>query len=170
MDAATESILNGLTEAMQAETDGHHFYLMAARTTADPKGREVFERLAAEELDHFRFLKAQATALRATGEPDASVRLGPRADLGGLSPIFSLGLRARIREAHLEMSALSIGIQLEQSAVDFYAGLAAQASSPRVRAFFDELSDWERGHRDALLRQQKELRDDYWAAGGFAPF
>jgi len=170
MDAATQSILTGLREAMQAETDGHHFYLMAARTTADPQGREVFERLAAEELDHFRFLKAQDAALRATGEPDTGVRLGPRADLGGMSPIFSAGIRTRIGEAHFEMSALSIGLQLEQSAVDFYAGLAAQASNPRVRAFFTELSDWERGHRDALLRQQQALRDDYWAAGGFAPF
>ena len=68
------------------------------------------------------------------------------------------------------MSALSIGIQLEAGAMAYYREAARQSDDPAVRAFFDELADWETGHYHALLRQQEGLKEDYWAAGGFSAF
>jgi len=169
-DRAGASMLEGLKQAIAAEGDGHHFYLMAAASTQDPQGKEIFQRLAAEELDHIRFLRGQHRALLETGRPDGSLRLGPRADLSGDSPIFSPALRDRIAEAHFEMTALSVGAQLELAAVTFYRAQAASSADPKVRAFYEELVEWEQGHYDALLRQQDALKDDYWSAGGFSPF
>jgi hypothetical protein len=34
--------------------------------------------------------------------------------------------------------------------------------------FYRELVQWERGHHDALLRQQEMLKEAYWSASGFA--
>lgn len=170
MDAAVKRMTEGLAKAIQAETDGHHFYMMAARSTSDAKGREVFETLAQEELDHMHFLKTQYKALMETGKPDRTVSLGARADLSGLSPIFSDQIQTRVREAHYEMSALSIGIQLELSAIKFYKAEAEVVRDPTVRAFYTELADWETGHYHALLRQQEVLKEDYWSASGFSPF
>ena len=68
------------------------------------------------------------------------------------------------------MSALSIGIQLELDAMNFYKAQADAAEDDVVRGFFHELAEWETGHYQALLTQQGELKEDYWAAGGFAPF
>ena len=167
--AASFTMLEGLKQAIAAEGDGHHFYLMAAASTQDPQGKETFQRLAAEELDHIRFLRGQHRALLETGRPDASLRLGPRADLSN-AQIFSPALRGRIAEAHFEMTALSVGAQLELAAVTFYRRQAADATDPAVRAFYEELAEWEQGHYQALLRQQDELKEDYWAAGGFSPF
>ena len=59
MTATKNEMLEGLLQAYKAEVDGYHFYMMAARSTDDPKGREVFERLAKDEVEHARFLKAQ---------------------------------------------------------------------------------------------------------------
>jgi rubrerythrin len=143
---------------------------MASRSTEDEQGKRVLRSLAEEELEHVRFLKAQHAALLATGRPDEGIKLGARAELTGTSPIFSAGLLARAGEAHLEMSALSIGIQLELGAVQFYGEQAKAAPHPRVRAFFEELAEWERGHYHALLQQQESMKDDYWAGGGFSPF
>jgi rubrerythrin len=170
MDAASQRMSEGIGQAIKAEVDGYHFYTMAARSTEDEQGRSVLLALAQDELEHVRFLKAQHAALLASGKPDEQIRLGPRAELKGTSPIFSAALLARAGEAHLEMSALSIGIQLELGAVEFYAGQAKAATHPTVRAFFEELADWERGHYQALLRQQEAMKDDYWAGGGFSPF
>lgn len=170
MDEATKRITDGLFRAVQAEGDGQHFYRMAAGSVADPKGKEVFEMLAREELDHQRFLKAQYRSLVEAGRADTSLKLGQKADLSGESPIFSSGLRARLHEAHFEMSALSIGIQLELNAMKFYRGQAESASDPTVRAFFDELAEWESGHYHALLRQQENLKEDYWSAADFSPY
>lgn len=167
---AIKQIASGILSAMQAENEGQHFYLMAAQSTTDPKGREVFERLAKEEKDHFEFLRAQYESVLRTGRPDVNLKLGPRTDLLGPSPIFSSALRSRIKDAHFEMTALAVGIQLEHSAQEYYTNMAVQSADPDIKSFYTELADWEAGHYHALLAQQEELKEDYWSGAGFAPF
>ena len=164
------SLTDGLLQAIKAERDGHSFYQMAAHSSVDPHAKEVFARLAGEELDHMNFLMKQYESILKCGRLDQSARLGPRSDLSGRSPIFSDGIRARIAEAHFEMSALSIGIQLESDAMKFYRAQAAAAADPEIVGFYSELAEWETGHYQALLSQQEELKEDYWSAGGFSPF
>ncbi|MBU8933926.1 MAG: ferritin family protein [candidate division Zixibacteria bacterium] len=164
-----ETMAEGLLKAIKAERYGHNFYLMAANSTEDPKGKEIFQTLAREELDHMHFLRKQYDAILKTGQPDNSIRLGPQSDLTGMSPIFSESLKGRIKEASFEMTSLAIGIQLEHDAMQFYRAEAEAASDLEVKSFFSKLSDWEAGHYRALLRQQEELKEDYWLAGGFAP-
>ena len=170
MDDKAKNAAEALFKAIKAEGDGYHFYQMAAQSCGDQRGREVFELLAAEELDHKQFLTAQYRAVSKSGEVDAAARLGPRADLSGASPIFSEAIKGRLNDAHYEMSALSIGIQLEQNSMRYYEECAAATSNPDLKRFFEELARWEQGHYDALLRQQETLRDDYWSGSGFAPF
>jgi rubrerythrin len=164
------ALLEGLLKAIQSERDGHSFYMMAANSTEDVKGKDMFAMLASEELDHMQFLRAQYDSILNTGKPDRSAKLGPRADLSGGFPIFSDGIRARITQANFEMSALSIGIRLELDAMKFYQSQSKAADDPQIKGFFAELADWESGHYHALLKQQEALKEDYWSAGGFAPF
>jgi rubrerythrin len=70
----------------------------------------------------------------------------------------------------MEMSALSIGIQLELNAINFYKTQATEIDNQEVKKFFRELVDWETGHYHALLRQQESLKEDYWSSAGFSPF
>jgi rubrerythrin len=170
MDANTERVVEGLHKAIEAEAAGYHFYMMAARSTEDGQGRQIFEKLAEEELEHLNFLKAHHNSFLQTGKPDAGANLGKPLDLSGSSPIFSDGLKKRLDESHYEMSALSIGIELELNAVKFYTDEANAAKDQVVRDFYTRLAEWESGHYHALLKQQGELRQDYWAQGGFSPF
>ena len=142
---------------------------MAARSTEDEKGREVFEQLAAEELDHARYLRVQYQSVLEHGRLDASVSLGRRADLSGEHPIFSARLLERVGAAHYELSALAIGAQLEMNAVRHYQGEADAAPDAEVRRFFEELVAWESGHYEALSRELESVREAYWHANGFAP-
>ena len=169
----TESVLSladGLLKAMKAERDGSSFYLMAANSTGDPKGRQIFEVLAREELDHLQFLKEHYDSWVKTGKLSPTAKLHDRLDLAGPSPLFSDSFRKRIKEAHFEMSALSIGIQLELDAMAFYRTQSELTAEPEAKAFFAELASWEQSHYQALLRQQEELKDDYWSEAGFSPF
>ena len=170
MEDRNKRLTEGLLGAIKAERYGHSFYLMAAHSTEDSKGKEVFEVLAAEELDHAKFLQAHYESVMKTGKPSGEAVLGRQADLSGMSPIFSDGLRKRIKEADFEMTSLSIGIQLEHEAMDYYRTQAEQTDDPELRKMFLFLSDWEAGHYRALLRQHDMLKEDYWSAGGFAPF
>jgi len=170
MDEKQKRMLQGLVQAMQAEREGHYFYKMAAASTEDPKGKEVFSRLADDELGHYDFLLAQHRSLAETGRVNAEVRLGEQPDLQGPSPIFSSRLRERIKDAHFEMTALSVGAQLERDAELHYTREAEAASDPAVKRFFQELAAWEATHYSALVAQADELKESYWSESGFSPF
>ena len=159
-----------LTAAIKAEHEGHYFYLMAARTTTDTRGREVFERLAADELLHMEYLQRQYQAIQQTGALDASLELAPAPAPATQTAIFSDDLKARLGEAHFEMTALSVGIQLELSAQQFYLEHAGAAREDTAKAFFTELAAWESSHYEVLLAQQDSLREQFWTENRFVPF
>ena len=163
-------ILAGLRDAILTEHTGSSFYTIAAENTEDPKGREVFRMLAAEEDLHEQYLKKQYALIAEGRDPDPLVVSDTAALLEGDSPVFSTGLRDRIADAHREMTALSVGLQLELHTIARYRELAELAGRPGLREFYDKLRVWEEGHARALERQSRLLREAYWDAGGFAPF
>ncbi len=170
MDDSTKQLMEGLREAMQAERHGHTFYKTAAMTTPDPRGKETFDQLAREELEHFEFLAAHYKSLMEGGKLSTNAKLQGHAQVGPDSPIFSDQLKERIKDAHFEMSALAIAVQLELNAINRYRELAAKATLPQVKQFFEELANWESSHYKAFLHQQQSLQDEYWTASGFSPF
>lgn len=171
MDETIKRVQEALKQAMQAEQEGNHFYLMAASNTKDPKGQEVFRQLAEDEVMHFNFLKGQYRAFMETGKADASLKLPKKASPDASHPIFSDDIKKRIGSAHYEMTALSVGAQLELNAVQFYETEARAAKGhPVVETFFQDLAEWEREHLTALQGQSEMLKEAYWDEGGFSPF
>jgi rubrerythrin len=167
--AMQQELLAGLRQAMQAERTGFEFYAAAADKTDDPVGRETFRRLAQEENDHFNFLSSHYRSLIERGTFDPSAHLGPP-EVTAEQALFSPALRGRLGQAHFEMSALAIAVQLELNAINHYRSQAQKAKTPEARKLFEDFVAWETGHYEAFLRQQQALQDDYWNAGGFEPF
>ncbi|MFH2002412.1 MAG: ferritin family protein [Planctomycetota bacterium] len=171
MDKSITRVVEALKKAMQAEQEGNHFYLMAASQLQDPKGQQVFRQLAEDEVMHFNFLRSQYSAFTKTGKADASLKLPEKASPQSSHPIFSDAIKSRIGNAHYEMTALSVGAQLELSAVRFYEAEAkAAVDDPVVQKFFHDLAEWEREHLTALQSQSDMLKEAYWNEGGFSPF
>ncbi|MFH1811348.1 MAG: ferritin family protein [Pseudomonadota bacterium] len=170
MIEANKVVAELLFKAITAEHDGEHFYRMAADRTEDEQAQQVFRRLADEERGHQEFLRAQHKAVSQTGQIDSRIKLGIPSDLSSASPIFSEEFKGRIKDAHFEMSSLSIAIHLEKSAMAYYAECARTVEDPAVQRFFEELTQWETGHYRALLRQQDMLKDDFWSEAGFSPY
>jgi rubrerythrin len=164
-----DQLLAGIKEAILTEQTGVQFYTVAAANTTDVKGREVFQQLARDEAEHQQWLRRQYGHIIA-GTPWEELKPVWHADLSGPSPIFSDSLRARIGEAHWEMTALSVGLALEEATVIRYRRLAQAADQPEVRRFFDELAKWEESHAEALSRQSNLLKESYWHEARFAPF
>jgi len=164
-----DQLLAGLKEAILTEQTGIQFYTVAAGNTTDAQGREVFQQLARDESEHLQWLRRQYGHLVA-GTPWEEMKPVPHADLSGPSPIFSAGLRSRIGEAHWEMTALSVGLALEEATIIRYRKLAQAADRPEERRFFEELTKWEESHAEALSRQSDLLKESYWREARFAPF
>ena len=125
-----------LKDAMEAEMTGHQFYLLAAKTTGDAQGKETFARMAQEELDHFRALKTQYVAVLENGKFDQATALFEVPAPQTVSPIFSSGFREQVGQQHFEMSALSVGMQLELNAINHYRKAAEESEDAGVKAFF----------------------------------
>jgi rubrerythrin len=169
-DRMSKRLLSGLRKAIEFEQSGHYFYLMAAESMKDSKGKKLFKKLADEELEHKNFLEIQYKSILKTGKTDSKASLNKGIDLSGDSPLFSDGLRKRIKDAHFEVSAITIAINLELNSIKHYKAEAKAAKESKAKKFFEALVKWETGHYDALIRQDKMLKEEYWEKSGFAPF
>jgi rubrerythrin len=169
MEKQTEDILKGLKTAMEAELTGHQFYKNAARSTDDAMGKETFSRMAEEELGHFNYLKHQYRSVMEKGAYDLSKKLDRKARRHADNPIFSNGLKERIKDAHFEISALTVGMKLELDAMNYYRACAKDAGGEEVKQFYNELAEWEEDHYLAFEKQLEALKEDYFQANNFIP-
>jgi len=169
MDSKTQEILQGLKTAIEAEATGYAFYKNAAKNTNDPKGKETFQHMADEEMDHLNYLKHQYQAVLEKGEYDFSKKLAKRDKQHADNPIFSDEIRNRIKNAHFEVSALTIGMKLELDAMKYYRACAGRAQGEDAKRFFTDLADWEEDHYLAFEHQLNSLKDEYFVANNFIP-
>ncbi len=139
--------------AILGEIEGRELYRVAAEKTADEKARRVFTNLADEEDSHFKTLQAMAESYF-KGEKITAPEL-PRLESfeDAESPIFSQNFKDFIKDKHLEVSTLAIGMKLELESKLFYSEMAKEADDEELKKFFTELSDWEKGHYEALRKQ-----------------
>jgi rubrerythrin len=160
-----------LVEAMQFENDGYHHYTAAAQRTEDLKAKQMFGQLAEDELSHHKTLEL----MFADHQKQGNIKLKPpriksKVDPAQESPIFSPEFRERVGDKHYEMSALSIGILLEQNSIERYKNYRRQAKELKTKRLFNALIRWEEMHLEALIKQQQFLQQSYWEANRFAPF
>jgi len=168
--SAREQILDILRRAYQIEVDGHTFYSMTAAKADKSAVRELFEKLAHDEVQHQAFLKE---VLRGYDEKGTEAfrfhaRIPEMSEFS--AKIFTDQFRAQAAGAEFEVAALSIGMTLESRAIDYFSGAAKTAADDDVRTFYGFLADWERAHLDALSNLYNSVRADYWAGSGFSPF
>ena len=169
MDQEIKDILKGLKTAMEAELTGHEFYKNAAKSTDDPKGKETFSRMAEEEMGHFQYLKHQYGAVMEKGAYDFSKEWNKKSHKHAENPVFSPEIRERVKDAHFEVSALTIGMKLELDAMRYYRSCAEKASDEEVKAFYRGLAEWEEDHFHAFENELDMLKEDYFQANNFVP-
>ena len=169
MKKKNEEILQGLKTAMEAEITGHEFYKNAAKATSDPKGKETFSIMAKEEMKHFNYLRHQYKSVLEKGDYDFSTKLDRQTHQHAESPVFSEALKSRIKEAHFEISALTIGMKLEMDAMTYYRSCAEKADHEEAKKLYTELAEWETDHYRAFKGQLDMLKEEYFQANNFVP-
>lgn len=158
----------GLLTALQTELNGIEFYKMAAEKTEDEKGKKTFQILAEDELKHFNTIQQQYKSLIDEGKW-TSIDLGQISVFEGESPIFTDELKTRVQGKHFEVTALSIGAQLEVNSIDFYRKMKEQSIDPHAKEMYEKLQKWEEVHLNAITRQLDLIKEDYWSEQRFSP-
>ena len=160
IDGATTALVfarDALRMAIATERGGLDFYRHAARQTRDPRGRTVFQKLAAEEREHLATLEARYRKLVAS-DPQLEARPTFLFFKGAASGLFAAGAE-QLRKGVNDQQALLIGIACERGSHQFFKRYGERFEDSEGKQIFLEFADEERAHLDLLVREHRSLRD-----------
>ena len=148
---------DALRMAMATERSGFEFYSRAAGLTKDPRGRSVFQSLAAEERHHLGVLEERYRALAAK-DPDLESRPTFLFFKGAASGLFDAGTE-RLAEGVDDQEALLIGIKCERGSHQFFKRYGERFEDSEGKQVFLEFASEERDHLELLMREYRLLRE-----------
>jgi len=159
IDGATTELVfarDALRMAIATERSGLEFYTRAAGQTKDPRGRLVFQKLAAEEGEHLGTLEKRYRDLAAT-DPQLETRPTFLFFKGAASGLFAEGAK-QLRKGVNDQQALLIGIKCERGSHKFFKRYGERFEDSEGKQVFLEFADEERAHLDLLIREYRALR------------
>jgi rubrerythrin len=148
--------IEAIKTAMDAEMEAHNYYTQSAQKTANPRGQDMFNQLAAFELSHYNNLKSLLDSLNegtgwiqyvGTQFPDSSD------SVEGENP----SAKEEIKDD--ELSILSKAIEDEKKASEYYNNLADETDDPSGKAMFKKLAEEENLHTKILNDQWYSLNN-----------
>jgi Fur family transcriptional regulator, ferric uptake regulator len=160
MDGETTEMVfarDALRMAIATERSGLEFYTRAAALTTDPRGRDVFGRLAEEEKEHLGTLERRYQELLAQ-DPLLESRPTFLFFKGAANGIFSAGTE-QLRDGVDAQQALMIGIRCERDSHKFFRNYGERFEDSEGKQIFMEFAEEEKEHRDLLMREYRKLQD-----------
>ena len=156
--AATELVFarDALRIAVATERSGLEFYSRAASLANDPRGREVFQRLAEDEKHHLGTLEQRYADLIAT-DPTLESRPTFLFFKGAAQGIFAEGAE-KLRSGVDDLQALLIGIRCERDSHKFFKKYGDRFEDSEGKQIFLEFAEEERTHRDLLIKEYRDLQ------------
>ena len=156
--AATELVFarDALRMAVATERSGLEFYSRAAALAGDPRGREIFQRLAEDEKHHLGTLEKRYAELIAS-DPTLESRPTFLFFKGAAHGIFAEGAE-KLRDGVDDLQALLIGIRCERDSHKFFKKYGDRFEDSEGKQIFLEFAEEERDHRDTLIREYRQLQ------------
>jgi Fur family ferric uptake transcriptional regulator len=147
---------DALRVAIATERSGLAFYSRATRLAKDPRGRKVFERLAAEEREHLATLEARYRELVAA-DPQLETQPAFLFFKSASRGLFAAGVDELAAEGVDDKQALRIGIRCERESHRFFKQYGDRFEESEGKRVFLEFADEEREHFDLLVREYRAL-------------
>jgi Fur family transcriptional regulator, ferric uptake regulator len=160
MDGSTTELVfarDALRIAIATERSGLQFYTKAAAIATDPRGRRVFEKLAAEEKEHLGTLERRYRELVGQ-DPVLESRPTFLFFKGAANGIFAEGTE-RLRSGVNDLQALLIGIRCERDSHKFFKKYGERFEDSEGKQIFLEFAEEEGAHRDLLIAEYRALRE-----------
>ncbi len=147
---------DALRIAIATERSGREFYTRAARLVKNSRGRHVFEKLAAEEVDHLERLEGRYRTLL---ERDPQLESRPTFLFfkGAANGLFAEGTEQLSKPGVDEAEALRIGIRCERGSHRFFKRYGEKFEDSEGKQVFLEFAEEERQHLELLIREYRAL-------------
>ncbi len=136
----TEEYKKILKFAVKCEIEANELYTAIAKKAKDASVKQLFTKLAADELDHRKTLEGYI-------KTDAKPLVFAKAiDYKISETVEKPELKADMKFA----DAVAMAMKNEQEAMDMYNAMAASSQSAEQKQMFDALADMEKGHKANL--------------------
>jgi rubrerythrin len=149
-----------LTVAMNIEEEGYSFYNAAAGTSRHKESREIFKKLAAEEVEH---KKTFSEILNSLPSADSRDYFGIADEIASyLRALVETGVFKGIDDARLkkmsEIEALETGVKAERDSILFYTEAQDSSANPKAKRLMSRIIDIEKGHLVTLTNRLRVAR------------
>jgi rubrerythrin len=163
MTKISDQVLNVIKEAIKLEINGRAFFNHAAEVTHNELGKKMFAKLAQDENRHLDAFGELFSQVMGGEEWKEQVALE---ELKGESTLIQ-GLKARMKkqkeEKAGELEAISIGMDLERNAVNFFEKSSKETTDPKAREIFEKICEEERLHYNLLQAQYDSVTNSgFW--------
>ncbi|OGO07685.1 MAG: hypothetical protein A2Y92_02925 [Chloroflexi bacterium RBG_13_57_8] len=160
MTGEQDTTLGALKTALKMEIDGKEYYLKAAKASQNPLGKNLLEKLAAEEDIHRQgFEKIYKDISASQAWPEKAFK----GDGGSsLRTVFARALKTLDKDAKTlasEMDAIQTAMTMENRTYDFYRSRSGKAGYPAEKQFYEELAMQEEEHHRVLLDYYEYLKN-----------
>lgn len=165
---AANHIISELNLAHSTEISGYFFYKFVAGMVADKKGKNVFNHLAEEEMEHIKVVKSIAESLEAGNgwmNYNEALKKGKPISAAGLKIFPSENeMTERLKKNQTDLNAINISIEAEEKAVHFYGELLKKAKEPSEKMLLTRLLEMEKGHLKIVRWESESLiNTGFWA-------
>lgn len=152
--------LAALSAGIQSEVASYVFYLEAAKKTFAEEHKNVLEKLALEEKDHFHVLERQYDSLIRSEKWISTADILKQEGLPEITEEMSHEHQQLIDEvtgADSMAKILEIAYRLEEDAHKLFASAMGKVESEEGRKMFEQLSKFEEGHMKMIADMQAAL-------------
>ncbi|NOY88680.1 MAG: hypothetical protein GXO93_04710 [FCB group bacterium] len=161
MAKAHPDTLAALTAGIQSEIASYVFYLEASKKAEAEaqEHKEVLEKLALEEKDHFHILERQYDSLVRSEKWISTADILKQEGLPEISEEMSgqhQDLIDEVAKADSMVAILNIAYRLEEEAYQLFSSAKEKVPSEEGKKMFDQLSRFELGHIKIIAEMKKK--------------
>lgn len=151
-----------LRYAMQMELDGANFFKDNADKFVNPTSKELFRKLAAVEMEHYRYLENQLTVYLETDKFDTSEEVLSREEDIFVNREESEHIEATLEQSDIpDITILRMAYLIEKDFKEFYEKQAKEADDEDIKKIFEKLAIWEAGHERIFKNEFNRRMEEY---------
>jgi rubrerythrin len=163
MTELTGEILEIIKESIKLEVDGQRFFEHVADATHSELGKKMFMKLASDEARHLKVFSDIFTDMVGEDWKKHLAEIKKQATAPMIEELAKKVESAGKEGRATELEAISIAMDLERNAIDFFGNAASKTTDAQAREVFNRIADEERLHFDLLQAQHDNLTNSgYW--------
>lgn len=140
--------------ARNMETDAIDFYSEAARKTAYPAGRKMFEVIIVDEKRHLEMIDKLIA--------ESDIEMEETRPLENIKTVFEEmkdQMMERVAATDDELEAFKIAMRMEKEGIEFYRKLLGESSNEKEKALLEKLIREEGAHYEIFSNTYSFIQD-----------